>query len=189
MLRPITIPGVFVEVLGAGVLITGESGIGKSELALELISRGARLVVDDAPEFSSAGGLRVEGSCPEGLGDFLAHRDLGVVNIRALFGAGAVTPRAGLDLIVDLRRPAPAPGVGEPPPLELGYESRDVLGMSIPAVRLSTSPGRTLAVVVETLVRAHRLRVRGYDAFDDFQRRQAALMGLAEGELTGGAGG
>jgi HPr kinase/phosphorylase len=178
-----TVPGVFVEVLGDGVLITGESGVGKSELALELISRGASLIVDDAPEFVSDGGVFLHGHCPEGLGEFLAHRDLGVLNIRALFGTGAVKPGGRLALIVDLRRPAVA---DEGPCLDLEYESRAILGVEVPKVRVRASPGRSLAVVVETLVRAHRLRARGYDAFQDFQRRQAALMGLPEDTFTRG---
>jgi HPr kinase/phosphorylase len=177
MAGAVTIPGVFVEVLGEGVLLTGASGVGKSELALELISRGARLIVDDAPEFQLAGGLGLEGTCPEGLGDFLAHRDLGILNIRALYGAGAVKARGRLGLIVELRRPPASGPVDEGPCLDLPYETRDILDVPVPAVRLWTRTGRTLAVIVETLVRKHRLRERGYDAFTDFERRQEALMG------------
>jgi HPr kinase/phosphorylase len=172
----VTIPGVFVEVLGEGVLITGPSGVGKSELALELISRGGRLIVDDAPEFQLAGGIGVEGTCPEGLGEFLAHRDLGLLNIRALFGAGAVKGRGRLGLIVELRRPGASGPPDEGPCLELAWEAREVLGVPVPAARLWVGAGRSLAVIVETLVRGHRLRERGYDAYADFVRRQEALM-------------
>jgi HPr kinase/phosphorylase len=177
----VTIPGVFVEVLGEGVLLTGASGVGKSELALELISRGARLIVDDAPEFQLASATSVEGTCPEGLGDFLAHRDLGILNIRALFGSGAIKSRGRLELVVELRRPPANGPVDEGPCLELGYGSRDVLGVAVPSVRLWTRIGRSLAVIVETLVRSHRLRERGYDAYADFVRRQEALL-AARGE-------
>jgi len=173
----VTIPGVFVEVLGEGVLLTGASGVGKSELALELISRGGCLIVDDAPEFQPAAGMGLDGTCPEGLGDFLAHRDLGILNIRALYGTGAVKARCRLSLIVELRRPEPVGPTDDGPCLELPFETRSVLGVSVPAVRLWTRSGRTLAVIVETLVRNHRLRERGYDAYADFVRRQEALMG------------
>lgn len=179
----VTIPGVFVEVLGEGVLLTGASGVGKSELALELISRGARLIVDDAPEFQLGGATRVEGACPEGLGDFLAHRDLGILNVRALFGSGAVKSHGRLELIVELRRPPANGAVDEGPCLEIQYQNRDVLGIAVPSVRLWTRVGRSLAVIVETLVRSHRLRERGYDAYADFVRRQEALLAIrGEGE-------
>jgi HPr kinase/phosphorylase len=174
----VTIPGVFVEVLGEGVLLTGASGVGKSELALELISRGARLIVDDAPEFQLSGATTVEGSCPEGLGDFLAHRDLGILNVRALFGSGAVKSRGRLELVVELRRPPASGAVDEGPCLEVAYATRDVLGVAVPSVRLWTRVGRSLAVIVETLVRSHRLRERGYDAYADFVRRQEALLAV-----------
>jgi HPr kinase/phosphorylase len=174
----VTLPGVFIEVLGEGVLLAGASGVGKSELALELISRGGRLVVDDAPEFHVSGGVGIEGTCPEGLGEFLAHRDLGILNIRALFGAGAVAARARLGLIVELRRPAEGRGVDEGPCLDLTWDVRRVLGVDVDAVRLWMRAGRSLAVLVETLVRSYRLRVRGYDPYADFTRRQEALMGV-----------
>ncbi len=177
----VTIPGVFVEVLGEGLLLTGASGVGKSELALELISRGARLIVDDAPEFQLAGATSVEGTCPEGLGDFLAHRDLGILNVRALFGSGAVKSRGRLELVVELRRPPANGAVDDGPCLDLQYQTRDVLGVAVPSVRLWTRVGRSLAVIVETLVRSHRLRERGYDAYADFVRRQEALL-AARGE-------
>jgi HPr kinase/phosphorylase len=175
----VTLPGVFVEVLGEGVLLTGRSGVGKSELALELISRGGRLIVDDAPEFQVAVGLGVEGTCPEGLGEFLAHRDLGILNIRALFGAGAVKARGRLSLIVELRGPPSGTGVEEGPCLDLAWEMRAVLGVPVPAVGVIARTGRSLAVIVETLVRSHRLRERGYDAYGDFTRRQEALLDAA----------
>lgn len=180
----VTVPGVLVEVLGEGVLLTGASGVGKSELALELVSRGARLIVDDAPEFRRLEDSSLEGSCPEeGLGDFLAHRELGILNVRELLGAGAVCARGRLELIVELCRPAVSGIVEEGPCLGLCYETREVLGVPVPAVRLWSHVGRHLAVLVETLVRCHRLRRAGYDAYADFTRRQEALMAgrVAEG--------
>lgn len=177
----VTIPGVFIEVLGEGVLLAGVSGVGKSELALELISRGGRLVVDDAPEFYVAGGVGVAGACPEGLGEFLAHRDLGILNVRALFGAGAVVACARLGLIIELRRPGEGQGADEGPCLELSWDVRQVLGVDVDVVRLWVRPGRSLAVLVETLVRSYRLRQRGYDPYADFTRRQEALMAVERG--------
>ena len=179
----VTVPGVLVEVLGEGVLLTGASGVGKSELALELVSRGARLIVDDAPEFRRLEDSSLEGSCPEeGLGDFLAHRELGILNVRELLGAGAVRSRGRLELIVELRRPSVSGAVDEGPCLGLCYETREVLGVPVPAVRLWSRAGRNLAVLVEMLVRNHRLRRAGYDAYADFTRRQEALMARRGGE-------
>ena len=123
MLRPylaraladsVTSHGVFLDVLGMGVLITGASGVGKSELALELISRGSGLVADNVVEFYRIGPETIEGRCPAILRDFLEVRGLGVLNIRTVFGEAALRPRKNLKLIVHLERP----GTDVAPPLE-----------------------------------------------------------------------
>lgn len=167
----ITLHGVFMEVLGSGVLLTGEAGLGKSELALELISRGHRLIADDAPEFARIAPDIINGSCPEPLRDFLEVRGLGILNVRAMFGSNAVKSNRYLRLVIDLKSATRENTHG----LDRLYgtsQPRDILGVDIPTVTLFVAPGRNLAVMVETAVRHHLLVLKGYDAADDFVRRQ-----------------
>ncbi|RMD68575.1 MAG: HPr(Ser) kinase/phosphatase [Gammaproteobacteria bacterium] len=165
----LTIPGVFMEVMGIGVLLTGQSGVGKSELALELINRGQRLIADDATELIRVFPDTLEGRCPPLLKDFLEVRGLGVLNIRAMFGDNAVKPRKYLSLIVHL---LPVETSGEPDRLKGSRHHRTLLGVRIPVVNLPVAPGRNLAVLVEGAVRDHLLRMKGYDAAEDFILRQ-----------------
>ena len=169
-----TLHGVFLDVLEIGVLITGDSSIGKSELALELISRGHGLVADDVVELQQIGPETIQGRCPPLLRDFLEVRGLGVLNIRSIFGETAVRPRKVLRLMVHLEMP-----LG-------GYEPRDrlatrsgmldILGVEIPTVTLAVAPGRNLAVLVEAAVRNHILITRGIDSTREFIARQEAAM-------------
>lgn len=167
--------GVYLDVLEIGVLITGESSIGKSELALELISRGHGLVADDVVELQQTGPETVQGRCPPMLRDFLEVRGLGVLNIRSIFGETAVRPRKILRLIVHLEAPADG-GYEERDRLSTRSGTRRVLGVEIPSVTLTVAPGRNLAVLVEAAVRNHILMTRGIDSTRDFISRQAAAM-------------
>jgi len=167
--------GVFLDVLEIGVLITGESSIGKSELALELISRGHGLVADDVVELQQIGPETVQGRCPPMLRDFLEVRGLGVLNIRSIFGETAVRPRKALRLIVHLELPADG-SYEERDRLSTRSGTRTVLGVEIPTVTLTVAPGRNLAVLVEAAVRNHILMTRGIDSTRDFISRQAAAM-------------
>ncbi|MBK8322607.1 MAG: HPr kinase/phosphorylase [Betaproteobacteria bacterium] len=170
-----TLHGVFLDVLEIGVLITGESSIGKSELALELISRGHGLVADDVVELQQIGPETVQGRCPPMLRDFLEVRGLGVLNIRSIFGETAVRPRKALRLIVHLELPADG-RYEERDRLATRSGTRSVLGVEIPTVTLTVAPGRNLAVLVEAAVRNHILITRGIDSTRDFIARQAAAM-------------
>ncbi len=167
--------GVFLDVLEIGVMITGESSIGKSELALELVSRGHGLVADDVVELQQIGPETVQGRCPPMLRDFLEVRGLGVLNIRSIFGETAVRPRKALRLIVHLEMPA-AGDLEERERLSTRSGSRNVLGVEVPTVTLTVAPGRNLAVLVEAAVRNHILLTRGIDSTRDFIARQAAAM-------------
>jgi HPr kinase/phosphorylase len=167
--------GVFLDVLEIGVLITGESSIGKSELALELISRGHGLVADDVVELQQIGPETVQGRCPPMLRDFLEVRGLGVLNIRSIFGETAVRPRKALRLIVHLEFPAEG-GYEERERLSTRSGTKRVLGVEIPTVTLTVAPGRNLAVLVEAAVRNYILITRGIDSTRDFISRQAAAM-------------
>ena len=170
-----TLHGVFLDVLEIGVLITGDSSIGKSELALELVSRGHGLVADDVVELQQIGPETIQGRCPPLLRDFLEVRGLGVLNIRSIFGETAVRPRKVLRLIVHLEMASA--GVPEPRNrLATRSGTQDILGVEIPTVTLAVAPGRNLAVLVEAAVRNHILITRGIDSTRDFIARQEVAM-------------
>jgi HPr kinase/phosphorylase len=163
--------GVFVDVLGLGVLITGESGVGKSELALELISRGHGLVADDVVEISRIAAKTLEGRCPPLLKDFLEVRGLGVLNIRVIFGETAVRPKMNLKLIVHLEKPGQA-GAAPTERLPLHEMTEDILGLPVREIVIPVAAGRNLAVLVEAAVRNYILQLRGYDSTQEFIARQ-----------------
>jgi HPr kinase/phosphorylase len=169
-----TLHGVFLDVLEIGVLITGDSSIGKSELALELISRGHGLVADDVVELQRIGPETVQGRCPPMLRDFLEVRGLGVLNIRSIFGETAVRPRKVLRLMVHLDMPVG--GLEPRDRLATRSGTQEILGVEIPTVTLAVAPGRNLAVLVEAAVRNHILLTRGIDSTREFIERQEAAM-------------
>ena len=161
------IHGVFMEVLGTGVLITGESSIGKSELALALISRGHRLIADDTPEFTRIGPDVIEGRSPAVLKDFMEVRGLGVLNVREMYGDNALKPTKYLRLIVHLQRLSETE-YAQLDRLRGERTLRTILGMDIPQVLIPVAPGRNIEVLVEVAVRDHVLRFSGNDATEHF---------------------
>ncbi|MCC7412454.1 MAG: HPr(Ser) kinase/phosphatase [Gammaproteobacteria bacterium] len=171
----VTVHGVYMEVTAIGVLITGPPGVGKSELALELITRGHRLVADDTPQFSRIAPDIVNGTCPRELTDFLEVRGIGVINVRQLFGDSAVKANKYLRLIVHLDPLGPK-HQDETKRLEGTYRTRNILDVQIPEISLPVAPGRNLAVLVECAARNHILRMSGYDSSADFISRQARLI-------------
>ena len=170
-----TIHGVFLEVNGLGVLLTGESSVGKSELALELITRNHRLIADDAPEFSHVGPDTIRGTCPEVLRDFLEVRGLGVLNIRAMYGDSAIKLSKDLHLIVNLKNMANE-DMHLVDRLKGSYRTQKVFDIDIPEVTLPVASGRNLAVLVEAAVRHHILLRKGYNASEAFIKRQSKLI-------------
>ena len=166
-----TLHGVFLEVLGMGVLLTGDPAVGKSELALDLITRGSRLVADDAPEFTRIAPDIISGTCPPLLREFLEVRGLGILNIRAMFGDSSIKRQKYLRLIVHLKRMS-ADQISSMDRLSGTHANLDVLGVSIPHVTVPVAPGRNLSVLVESAVRNHLLRLKGYDATEVLIERQ-----------------
>ena len=168
----ITMHGVFMDILGLGVLLTGDSGLGKSELGLELISRGHGLVADDAVDFARLGPDYIEGRCPSILRDLLEVRGLGLLDIRTIFGETAVRRKLKLRLIVQLVRR----NEGEFERLPLESQFVEVLGLPIRTVKIQVAAGRNLAVLVEAAVRNTILQLRGINTLEDFISRQRDLM-------------
>ena len=171
----IVLHGVFLNVLGVGVLLSGASSVGKSELALELISRGHNLVADDAPEFSRPTPGTVEGSAPPMIKDFLEVSGLGVLNIRAMYGDGAIRHRKRLELIIHLE-PLTSSLREQLDRLNGNFTSNEVLGVPITAMTLPVAPGRNLAVMVEAAARNFLLTYRGYHAAQELIQRQRDEM-------------
>jgi HPr kinase/phosphorylase len=166
--------GVFMDILGLGVLITGESGLGKSELGLELISRGNGLVADDQVDFFRINQTTIEGRCPELLQNILELRGIGLLDIRTIFGETAVRRKMRLRLIVHLVRRATMEREYERIPYEPLTE--DVLGVPVRKTIIQVEAGRNLAVLVEAAVRNTILQLRGINTFDEFVARQRKAM-------------
>ena len=174
----ITLHGVFMDVLGMGVMITGDSGVGKSELALELISRGHGLVADDVVEVSRVTPDALEGRCPELLKDFLEVRGLGLLNIRAVFGETACRRKMRMKLIVHLQRPQTGVDTQR---LPLDAQTETILGVPVRKVILPVAAGRNLAVLLEAAVRSTILSLRGIDSMQEFLDRQQRALENGDG--------
>jgi HPr kinase/phosphorylase len=172
----VTLHGVFLEVYSIGVLLTGDSGSGKSELALELITRGHRLIADDASEFTLIAPDVIDGTCPELLRDCLEVRGLGVLNVRNMFGDTAVKKNKYLRLILHLSPEQDQATVDPEARLFGSVSSRTVLGVDVPQLGIPVAAGRNLAVLAEAAVRNHVLKSGGIDAAQIFVDRQAHQM-------------
>jgi HPr kinase/phosphorylase len=168
-----TAHGVFMDVLGLGVLIAGESGLGKSELALELITRGHGLVADDVVEFARIAPDAIEGRCPPLLQNLLEVRGLGLLDIRAIFGETSVRRKMRLRLIIQLVRRS---AIDEYERLPLEALTQNLLGLPIRKVVIPVAAGRNLAVLAEAAVRNTVLQLRGVDTMREFMERQQRAM-------------
>jgi HPr kinase/phosphorylase len=171
--------GVFMDILGLGVLLTGESGLGKSELGLELISRGHGLVADDAVDLYRVSQTTLEGRCPDLLMNLLEVRGIGLLDIKAIFGETAVRRKMRLKLIVHLVRKETMEREFERLPYDPLYE--EILEIPVRKVVIAVDAGRNLAVLVEAAVRNTILQLRGIDTYQEFiGRHQAAMDALRE---------
>ena len=175
--------GVLLDLYGLGVLIEGKSGVGKSECALDLIVRGHRLVSDDIVEVRRTAPEQLIGSAPELLREHMEIRGLGILNIRDLYGVSSISGPKQVGLNIRLERWGEAREVER---LGLDEQRVEILGVSVPHFLLPVSPGRNISTLVETAVRVHLLRVRGYNAAQNFVARHAALVHRATDDGVSG---
>jgi HPr kinase/phosphorylase len=161
----ITMHGVLVEVFGEGVLLTGDSGIGKSETALELIKRGHRLIADDAVEVKRIGRDELSGSAPEMIRYYMELRGIGLINVRHLYGVGSVKPYSGIDLVIEMEPWEDGKAYDR---LGLSSEEAEILGVKIPKITIPVRPGRNLAVIMELAAMNNRQEKLGYNAAESF---------------------
>lgn len=173
----ITRHGVLVDVYGEGLLILGESGIGKSETAIELLKRGHRLIADDAVEIKRVSAKTLVGEAPDIIRHYVELRGIGIVDVRRLFGMGAVQNTAKIELIVNLEDWEQGKMYDR---LGLDNETTNILGVDVPSITLPVSPGRNVAVVLEIAAMNHRQKKMGYNTAQEFNRRLMQQMGLDE---------
>ncbi len=174
----VSLHGVFMDIFGRGVLLTGESGLGKSELGLELISRGHGLVADDVVDFFLVAQGAIDGSCPPLLENLLEVRGIGLLDIRTIFGETAMRRKMRLKLIAHLVRRETLEREFERLPTEPLYEN--VMGVPVRKVVIPVEAGRNLAVLVEAAVRNTILQLRGIDTFNEFRARHQRAMQTRE---------
>ena len=174
--------GVLVDILGLGVLITGDSGIGKSECALDLVVRGHRLVADDTVEVRRRGETTVIGTCPELTRHHMEVRGLGVINIRDLFGVASTRTSKRVELVVQLDRWDPE---REYDRLGLDENVFELIGVKVPLIRMPVAPGRNLAILVEVAARNQVLRSRGLNAARDLVTRLEQQLRTGDLDLSG----
>lgn len=180
--RKTTLHGVYMEMFTMGVLITGGAGSGKSELALELLTRGHRLVADDAPEFTKISPDLIDGTCPALLQDCLEVRGLGVLNVRHMFGDSAIKLNKYLRLIIHLEVPEEGKRKGVYDRLEGDTGVQDVLDIPVPKITIPVMAGRNLAVMAEAAVRDFMLKAKGYNAASEFIERHSRMLQKQSGK-------
>ena len=171
----ITRHGVLVEVYGEGVLLLGDSGIGKSETAIELVKRGHRLVADDAVEIKRVSSKTLVGEAPEIIRHYVELRGIGIVDVRRLFGMGGVGMTARIDLVINLEHWEQGKMYDR---LGLDNETMDILGIKIPSITIPVCPGRNLAIILEIAAMNHRQKKMGYNTAEEFNNRLMQQMGI-----------
>jgi len=168
-LAPVTtMHGVLVEVFGEGILLVGESGVGKSETAIELVKRGHRLVADDAVEIKKVSRKTLVGSSPEIIRHFIELRGIGVIDVKRIFGIGAVKDTENINLVIHLEPWQAGKAYDR---LGLDDMETEIMGLQIPSLTIPVKPGRNLAVIIEVAAMNHRQKKMGYNAAEELNRR------------------
>ncbi|MGN0778364.1 MAG: HPr(Ser) kinase/phosphatase [Aristaeellaceae bacterium] len=176
----VTRHGVLVDVYGVGVLITGESGVGKSEAALELVKRGHQLVADDVVDICRVADNRLVGECPEMVRHFMEIRGIGIIDIRAMYGVGAVAISKSIDLVMHMEKWQPGKEYDR---LGLTEESISILGVKVPHQLTPVRPGRNMAIIIEVAARNLSLKRLGYSAAHELDRRMNEMILKKTGQL------
>lgn len=167
--------GVLVEVYGEGILLLGESGVGKSETAMELVKRGHRLVADDAVEIKRVSNKSLVGSAPEIIRHFIELRGIGIIDVKRIFGMGSVKDTENIDLVINLETWQQGKAYDR---LGIDNEVTDILGLKIPSLTIPIKPGRNLAIIVEVAAMNQRQRKMGYNAAKELNDRLLDQMDL-----------
>ncbi len=173
----ITRHGVLIEVYGEGILIVGESGVGKSETAIELVKRGHRLVADDAVEIRKVSNISLVGQSPDNIRHFLELRGIGIINTRRLFGMGAVKITEKIDLIINLE---PWDSTKVYDRMGVDNEYTNILGIKVPSLTIPIKPGRNLAVIIEVAAMNNRQKKMGYNAAQELLNNLGLTMDADE---------
>ncbi len=171
----ITRHGVLVEVYGEGLLLLGDSGVGKSETAIELVKRGHRLIADDAVEIKRVSNKTLVGTAPEIIRHYVELRGIGIVDVRRLFGMGAVKMTERIDLIINLETWIQGKMYDR---LGLDEENTNILGLEIPSITIPVKPGRNLAIILEIAAMNNRQKKMGYNTAEEFNKKLMGQMGL-----------
>ena len=171
----ITRHGVLVEVYGEGILILGDSGVGKSETAIELGKRGHRLIADDAVEIKRVSSTTLVGSAPEIIRHYVELRGIGIVDVRRIFGMGAVKETEKIDMIINLEPWVQGKMYDR---LGLDQETTDIMGIAVPTTTIPVKPGRNLAIIMEIAAMNNRQKKMGYNTAEEFNKRLMQSMGL-----------
>lgn len=167
--------GVLVEVYGEGILLLGDSGVGKSETAIELVKRGHRLIADDAVEIKRVSATTLVGRAPDIIRHYVELRGVGIVDVRRLFGMGAVKETEKIDLVINLENWQQGKMYDR---LGLEETTEDILGIKVPSIVLPVSPGRNLSIVIEVAAMNNRQKRMGYNTAEEFNKKLMESMGL-----------
>ncbi len=171
----LTMHGVLIEVYGEGLLLLGDSGVGKSETAIELVKRGHRLIADDAVEIKRVSDITLVGTAPEIIRHYVELRGIGIVDVRRLFGMGAVKMTERIDLVINLENWVQGKMYDR---LGLDEESTEILGLKIPSITIPVKPGRNLAIILEIAAMNNRQKKMGYNTAEEFNKKLMAQIGL-----------
>ena len=171
----ITRHGVLVEVYGEGLLLLGDSGVGKSETAIELVKRGHRLIADDAVEIKRVSAKTLVGTAPPIIRHYVELRGIGIIDVRRIFGMGAVKDSQGIDLVINLEQWVQGKMYDR---LGLYGETMDILGNEVPSITIPVKPGRNLAIILEIAAMNNRQKKMGYNTAEEFNKKLLGQMGL-----------